>query len=1035
MNTNLTMRRFLALSLSICLLLPSAALASNKGKKNFKEGQKHEAAQQWDLAAQQYALAVAADSNNAEYKLNYLRALQQASLMFIKRGDALNDQGDYASAYSAYRTAFQYDPSNEIAGIKMQRMLDQQKAQVSGHEPVNTTATANVRPTSDIQFASKPRSREAIHNNISFTRGAKFKTVMNTLGKQLGLNVVFDDSVKDDEVVVDLTDVSLAKAFDIILLMKKHTFEQIDRRTIIIYPDNAQNKPKYEKLMIKTFYTGNISAEQARTALAQLIGPQRQIAVLGGAAAGAAGGGGGSSSNTLIVKATAQELQLVQDVLDSIDKNKNEVVLDVEIYEVAHSNVLQIGNQIATATASYVDDVTGSDGSVTTAGVAAPTLTKLGGIGGNFSPTNAGYGIQLFNQTAGFLIGLPPTSLTFLQSKGDTKLLNKTQIHVLDGGQNTTKVGRSVPVRVGSQFGFGGGGFGGIGGIGGNQGTGGVIPGSGVNNGGLGGALGGFLGGYGGYPGVDAIQYRDVGLVIKTKPAITNEGYVEIQMEFETSDVVAGANELNPVFTQRSLNTTARIKDGVTAVVAGVSQDSRGNSRSGVPVLSMVPILGRLFSAPRQNNDKNDIVITVTPHVVRSASIESKDHLAKEAGVQPQGQGSGLAPKVEDVIYRAQQEEEQERRLIAGNAPPPAAVPLVPDAQVASNQPGQPGVTSAPASNPQQIVNASNTIANPAARPLNNSSPPPRSFSNTSLVNAPINTASPSRPSQPEQVQQQQQQQPAASSVAQGPTGAGEGAPRPNADGAPRPNGEPALSPEVERALKELQEQNVSPQTPVPQAIPMATRPSEAYLKQMAEWKRKAQAEAAAGANKAPQAAPAPAQVPKEMMPSAPTQKVPQAVPNSVGTAGARGNQVSFNLLPRPINQHVGKSFTVNVEINGQAQMTGADLTFKYDASKLQVKSVRDGGLLGAQPELNYELKDKGTLLVHINHARKTPVAANGQLIVIEFTALAEGYSQIAVNTGETKIKLPGNVNATAGSASTQVSISRNGVTSATNEK
>jgi general secretion pathway protein D len=1007
MNTNLMSRRFLALSLSICLLLPNAALAGNKGKKNFKEGQRHEVAQQWDLAAQQYALAVAADPNNAEYKLNYLRALQQASLMFIKRGDALNEQGDYASAYSAYRTAFQYDPSNEIAGIKMQRMLDQQKAQLSGHEPVNTTKTANVRPTSDIQFAGKPRNREAIQNNISFTRGAKFKTVMNTLGKQLGLNVVFDDTVKDDEVVVDLTDVSLAKAFDIILMMKKYTFEQIDRRTIIIYPDNPTNKPRYEKLMIKTFYTGNITAEQARQVLTPLIGPQRQMATLG---PGGGAAGGTSSSNTLIVKATAQELQLVQDVLDSIDKNKNEVVLDVEIYEVSHNNLLQIGNQIATSSANYVDDVTGNDGRTTTVGVPAPTLSKLGGIGGNFSADNAKFGIQLFNQTAGFLIGLPPTSLTFLQEKGDSKLLNKTQIHVLDGGQNTTKVGRSVPVRVGSQLGFGngiGGGIGGIGGIGGvNQGTGGVVPGSGINNGGL----GGFLGGFGGYGGVDAIQYRDVGLVIKTKPMITNEGYVEIQMDFETSDVVTGANPLNPEFTQRSLNTTARIKDGVTAVVAGVSQDSRGNSRSGVPVLSMVPILGRLFSAPSQNSRKSDIVITVTPHVVRSAGIESKDHLAKEAGVQPQGGGSGLAPKIEDVIYRAQQEEEQERRLIAGNAPPPVATPIVPDAQVASNQPGQPGVNPAPISNPAQIVNASNQTATPAGR----------SFSNASLVNSGnINTASPSR-SQPEAAEALP-----ASSVSQGAT----------SDGAPRPNGDGKLSPELEQAMKEFQAQNVNPETPVPQAIPMASRPSEAYLRQMADWKRKTQAESGTAAGKAPQPAPIPAEMRNEMMPSGPTQKVAPAVPSAINAASARGTQVAFNLSPRPINQHVGKSFTVNVEVNSQAQMTGADVTLKYDASKLQVKSVRDGGMLGAQPELNYELKDKGTLVVHINHARKTPVAASGQLITIEFTALAEGYSQIAVNTGETKVKLPGNVSATAGSASTQVSISRNGVTSATNEK
>ena len=80
----------------------------------------------------------------------------------------------------------------------------------------------------------------------------------------------------------------------------------------------------------------------------------------------------------------------------------------------------------------------------------------------------------------------------------------------------------------------------------------------------------------------DAIQYQDVGLVIKAKPTITNDGYVEIKMNFENSDVLSSgidALNLTPTFVQRTLNTVARIQDGVTAVVAGVNQDSRGESR------------------------------------------------------------------------------------------------------------------------------------------------------------------------------------------------------------------------------------------------------------------------------------------------------------------------------------------------------------------------------------------------------------------------------------------------------------------------
>src|SRR5215475_10936197 len=131
-------RKFLAVFLSLCLLLlPGAALADGKdgsgnGKKNYKEGLKYEQLQQWDMAAQKFALALSAEPNNPEYKVHYLQALQRASQMYVTRADALADQNDFAGAYVAYRQAFNYDPGNEIAKFKMERMLELQKAQLTG---------------------------------------------------------------------------------------------------------------------------------------------------------------------------------------------------------------------------------------------------------------------------------------------------------------------------------------------------------------------------------------------------------------------------------------------------------------------------------------------------------------------------------------------------------------------------------------------------------------------------------------------------------------------------------------------------------------------------------------------------------------------------------------------------------------------------------------------------------------------------------------------------------------------------------------
>src|SRR5215475_5749477 len=278
-------RRLLAVFLSLCMLPPGAALADGKdggGKKNYKEGLKYEQSQQWDMAAQKFALALSAEPNNPEYKVHYLQSLSRASLMYITRGDALADQNDYPGAYVAYRQAYNYDPGNEISKFKMERMLEMQKAQANGtSEQVKyNTKTGAVTPVgNEIQLNTKPRARGDVATNVKFT-GTQLKSAIKTLTEPLKLNVVFDDSIRNDPVTIEMNDVTVARALDIVLMQKKLAFEQVDRRTIFIYPDNVNNRPRFEKLLIKTFYLNNVSAQTVKNVLSQMLPPGRQAATV-----------------------------------------------------------------------------------------------------------------------------------------------------------------------------------------------------------------------------------------------------------------------------------------------------------------------------------------------------------------------------------------------------------------------------------------------------------------------------------------------------------------------------------------------------------------------------------------------------------------------------------------------------------------------------------------------------------------------------------------------------------------------------------
>lgn len=996
-NSKILVRQILATALALALVLPGAAFGGGKsGKKNFKEGTRYAANQQWDLAAQEFALAVSAEPDNAEYRLHYARALQQASIMFLKRGDTLAEQKDFASAYNAYRQSFAYDPSNEMALVKMKRMLELQKAASGLGEAISYNPhTGNIVPTSnEVRVASKPRTLEA--QKLVRIQDQQMKTWITQMGGQLGLNVLFDETVRDTRVSLELRDVSWARALDLMLIQNKLAYELIDRKTVFIYPDNPTNRQKFEKLMIKTFYLGNAKHTEVRTAVQGLIstaGGGRQIASL-------------EQVNALIVRATPAELQLVQDIIKSIDKNKAEVVVDINIYEVARNDSLEIGNQLALQSQSVNVYLRDSNGNVVTDTDGRPVIDQtlpsaflgnLGGIGRAAIGAIAGNTTNPFLGGVGTLFGLPPTSLSLLQGRGRTRLLYNSQIHALDGQQNQTKVGRSVPVRTGTNFGAGFGGpiiNPGQGGVGGQPGGGIVNPGLGFGGGGL----------------FDNIQYKDVGLVIDVTPTITNEGYIEIKMKLESTAVEASgeASNLTPVFSQRSLSTTARVLDGVTAVVAGVRQDTKSDSRSTIPFVGLVPVLGRFFTTPKQSSQESDLVITVTPHITRAPQIDSSDHLAQVSGPM---QG-GMSRSLEDVVQQIQADEEQEKRMIAQTAPPVASPAAA--GQITAAPPAAPS-----AANQGVVVNTVSSSAVPAGSNPGGSGVRtiPQTPSGAPVQEASFTPPPAAQPGQPQSDQpqpgQQPQQQPQvpegapAGSDAKGETGKGE---QETAEGAPGARG--AAGGEKKAAgEEELQPPVVEPSEPVPQARVVPPQVPE-HIRKAVEQEMAMVRERERQEQGKPKTQEIPAEYLNQPKPTAPVQRA-TVRPVSRSDQDAPNPQVNLALTPQSDSVNVGKSVQVAVTAGGLSQLTNAVLVFRFDPARIRIDSVRSGAALGRDADVVHQVTG-GMLRVTINNTK--PLVAGG-LLTIELSALAEGEATVELFAERTSIALPGNMRARSAAA------------------
>src|SRR6266511_4504144 len=136
-------RSLLALIIVTCLLVVPVSAIGKKGKDHYDRGMKAEQAQQWEQAAQEFTLALAADPSNVDYRLHYQRAVFNASQMFMQKGRSLAEQRDYIGAYNAFRQALGYDPVNQLAVSEMERMLRLQEVKQGNAAPTQGDSTSS----------------------------------------------------------------------------------------------------------------------------------------------------------------------------------------------------------------------------------------------------------------------------------------------------------------------------------------------------------------------------------------------------------------------------------------------------------------------------------------------------------------------------------------------------------------------------------------------------------------------------------------------------------------------------------------------------------------------------------------------------------------------------------------------------------------------------------------------------------------------------------------------------------------------------
>ena len=347
---------------------------------------------------------------------------------------------------------------------------------------------------------------------------------------------------------------------------------------------------------IYVVYLKNADATKlAVTLRAAISGEVRAAAPSGapaapGAAAGPAVTSGGqvqadTATNSLIITAPEPQYRQLRAVIDKLDARRAQVYVESLIAEVTADRAAAFGVQWQGALGKNGDNVIGLLG--TNFGAGGSNIINLAtqGATGTVSPAK-GLNIGAANQTNGvYVLGF---LANFLESTGSGNVLSTPNLLTLDNEEAKIVIGQNVPFLTG-QF---------------------------TNTGGTSGSVNPF----------QTIERKDVGLTLKVKPQISENGSVKLVIFQEVSSVQASTvNAANgPTTNKRTIESTVLVEDGAIVVLGGLLQDDYAGSQDKVPGVSEVPFFGNLFKSEARSRKKTNLMVFLRPVVVRDAAATER---------------------------------------------------------------------------------------------------------------------------------------------------------------------------------------------------------------------------------------------------------------------------------------------------------------------------------------------------------------------------------------------------------------------------
>jgi general secretion pathway protein D len=513
--------------------------------------------------AYQQVLVLAPDNQRVQDGLRQLSLLQNHAMMLTNAKSAF-DKNDDDSALNILRSILAED-ANDLGARNLFEQIESKQ---------NKKITAI------------PQIKTAYKNPITLElKNVPIKTVFELIGKTANINFIYDQELRADlNTSIFVRNSSIEDAIQVILTSNQLAKKVLNDNTLLIYP--LSRSQEYQEQYVRSFYLNSMDAKRAMNMIKTVV-KSKDIYI-------------DEKLNTLIMRDTAEAIQIAEKLIASQDMLEPEVMLEVEVMEINRKNLEAIGIKYPTQMSVGVQGK-----STTTDGVVTTTPGRL--TIAELKSFNSGLGV--------FSVSDPVLALNLLQQNTDTNLLANPQIRVKNREKAKIHVGDKIPVltSIANSTGF-------------------------VSQ---------------------TVSYIDVGIKLDVEPTILLQNQVSIKVGLEVSNVTdqvkTDSGVLAYTIGSRNANTVLQLKDGETQILAGLFRDDSQNISNKVPGLSSLPFIGRLFSDKNNDRRKNEIVLLITPRILHNIAPANAVYTLFPSGVNHASGRSAKALEQQSAVAEPMQ--------------------------------------------------------------------------------------------------------------------------------------------------------------------------------------------------------------------------------------------------------------------------------------------------------------------------------------------------------------------------------------------